>query len=147
VDGPFEEVREMVAGKEFIQGSETILVAEDEKEVRKLSVQILKRQGYRVLEASNGVEALKIFEQQKDPVHLILTDVVMPHMGGKELADRLRSICPKIKVVFTSGYPDRALAQKARSDSHLDFLGKPFSPAGLLQKVREVLDRRGLSTV
>jgi two-component system cell cycle sensor histidine kinase/response regulator CckA len=68
-------------------------------------------------------------------------------MGGKELADRLRNICPNVKIVFTSGYPDRALAQKARSDSHLDFLGKPFSPAGLVQKVREVLDRRGLSTV
>jgi signal transduction histidine kinase/ActR/RegA family two-component response regulator len=147
VDGPIEEVREVVAREEFIQGSETILVAEDEREVRKLSVQILKKQGYRVLEASNGVEALRIMEQQKDPIHLILTDVVMPQMGGKELADRLRNICPNVKIVFTSGYPDRALAQKARSDSHLDFLGKPFSPAGLVQKVREVLDRRGLSTV
>jgi len=147
VDEPLEEVKEVMAGKGFIQGSETILVAEDEREVRKLSVQILKKQGYRVLEASNGAEALRIFELQKDPVHLILTDVVMPQMGGKELADRLRSICPNIKVLFTSGYADSALAQKDRFDSHLAFLGKPFSPTGLLQKVREVLDRRGLSTV
>jgi len=147
VDEPLEKVREVVAGKGSIQGSETILVAEDERELRKLNVQILKEQGYRVLEASNGVEALRIFERQKDSVHLILTDVVMPQMGGKELADRLRSICPNIKVLFTSGYADSALAQKDLSDSHLAFLGKPFSPTGLLQKVREVLDRRGLSTV
>lgn len=141
-DEPLEEVREMVAGEGFSQGNEKILVVEDEKEVRKLSVQILKNQGYTILEASNGVEALRIFEQQNDPVHLILTDVVMPQMGGKELADRLRSISPSIKIIFTSGYTDRAIAQNGQFHDRLDFLEKPFSPAGLVQKVREVLDRR-----
>jgi len=141
VDEPLEEVRGAMIGEELPRGSETILVVEDEEEVRKLALRSLKRQGYKVLEASNGSEALMICEEQKEPIHLILTDVVMPKMGGKELADRLKTIRPEIKVLFTSGFTNNAIAHHGVLTPGIAFLEKPFSPAALAQKVREVLDR------
>ncbi len=141
VDEPLEEVRAASTGEELPSGSETILVVENQEDVRKLALRVLERQGYRVLEASNGSEALMICEEGKEPIHLILTDVVMPKMGGKELADRVKTIRPEIKVLFTSGFTGNAMAHHGILDSGIALLQKPFMPSALAQKVREVLDR------
>ena len=100
-----------------------------------------EEEGYNVLEASNGGEALTIFEEQKEPVHLILTDVVMPKMGGKELSDRIKAVRPEIKVLFTSGFTSDAIVHQGILDSGVVLLQKPFSPSRLAQRVREVLDK------
>jgi CheY-like chemotaxis protein len=124
------------------RGKETVLLVEDEAPVRGLAVRVLRNQGYRVLEAANGEEALSVAgEHAGEKIHLLLTDVVMPQMGGKELADRLKALRPEIKVVFTSGYTDEAIVRHGVLEPGTDFLQKPFSPASLAQKVREVLDR------
>jgi two-component system cell cycle sensor histidine kinase/response regulator CckA len=123
------------------QGSETVLVVEDEPSVRSLATHILRHQGYRVLEATNGEEALRVAQERLEEIHLLLTDVVMPRMGGKELADRLKTLRPNLEVLFISGFPDEAIAHHGILDSGVVLLQKPFSPAALAQKVREVLDR------
>jgi CheY-like chemotaxis protein len=113
---------------------------EDEETVRRLTREVLKTQGYTVLEARDGVEALSIFEQRDGTIDLMLTDVVMPRIGGAELARRVRSISPNMKVVCMSGYTDDALLHHGVSDANIAFLQKPFTPAALTRKVREVLD-------
>jgi len=123
------------------RGSETVLVVEDEPSVRTLAAHILRDQGYRVLEAGEGEEALRVAQEHLAEIHLLLTDVVMPRMGGKELADRLKTLRPRVKVLFVSGFPDDAIAQHGILAPSIAFLQKPFSPATLAQKVREVLDR------
>ncbi len=122
-------------------GTETILLVEDEASVRELAVHILRQQGYTVLEASNGEEALQLAQQRlPEEIHLLLSDVVMPQMGGRELADKLRELRPDVKVLFTSGYTDDAIIQHGVLKAGLAFLQKPFSPVVLARKVREVLD-------
>jgi two-component system, cell cycle sensor histidine kinase and response regulator CckA len=116
---------------------ETILLVEDEPAVRQLFAQALARAGYRVLEARNGQEALKVFDEHGEAVDLLLTDMRMPYMGGAELAKRLRSRRLTLKLICISGYPGTLDADEA-----VDFLAKPFSRDDLLSKVREVLDRR-----
>ena len=115
---------------------ETILLVEDEPAVRQLFAQALTRAGYRVFEARNGQEAVKLFDQHGDSIDLLLTDVRMPYMGGLELAQTLRARRVSLKLICISGYPG--------SDTEMsnDFLAKPFSRDDLLKKVREVLDRR-----
>jgi len=116
---------------------ETILLVEDEPAVRGLFAQALMRAGYRVLEARNGQEAMKVFDQHGDTIDLLLTDMRMPYMGGAELAQHLRSRRNTLKLICVSGYP-----AGTDSDVTTDFLAKPFSRDDLLSKVREVLDRR-----
>lgn len=116
---------------------ETILLVEDEPAVRQLFAQALARAGYRVLEARNGQEAMKVFDQHGDTIDLLLTDMRMPYMGGAELAQQLRSRRLTLKLICISGYPGTVDAELAS-----DFLAKPFSRDDLLKKVREVLDRR-----
>jgi signal transduction histidine kinase/PAS domain-containing protein len=140
VDEPLEEARKKVVKEKFPGGSETILVVEDEEEVRKLAVTILKRQGYRILEAAHGGDAFLICEQGKERIHLLLTDIVMPEMNGPELARRLRYFYPEMRVLFMSGYTDNAILQHGLLDKEMFFLQKPFSVDGLVGKVREVLD-------
>ncbi len=123
------------------RGSETILLVEDEPSVRGLAVQILRENGYRLLEAANGNEALRMAQEYAGEIHLLLTDVVMPQMGGKELANRLKTLRPGMKVLFTSGYTDDAIVHHGVLNSGIDFLQKPFSPETLAQKVREILDK------
>jgi PAS domain S-box-containing protein len=135
-----EELTEDLHGEDLPQGRETVLVVEDEERVRQLSVRILTRQGYRVWEAANGVEALRICERQKEPIDLMLTDVVMPQMGGKELAEKVQPLRPQMRVLFTSGYMDDDSVHKILNSGN-QFLKKPFSPTVLACKVREVLDR------
>ena len=115
---------------------ETILLVEDEPAVRQLFAQALLRAGYRVHEARNGQEALKIFDEHGDGIDLLLTDIRMPYMGGTELAQVLRARRHSLKLICISGYPgaiDTGLTS--------DFLAKPFSRDDLLNKIREVLDR------
>jgi len=116
---------------------ETILLVEDEPAVRQLFAQALTRAGYRVHEARNGQEAIKVFEQYGDGIDLLLTDLRMPYMGGVELAKQLRARRLTLKLLCISGYPGADAAELMT-----DFLAKPFSREDLLSKVREVLDRR-----
>ena len=118
-------------------GGETILLVEDEPAVRQLFAQALMRAGYRVYEARNGQEAMKLFEQHGDGIDLLLTDLRMPYMGGAELAQLLRARRQTLKLICVSGYPT-----PGDDDLAADFLSKPFSREDLLSKVREVLDRR-----
>jgi two-component system cell cycle sensor histidine kinase/response regulator CckA len=127
---------------ELPKGNERVLVAEDEDLVRGLAVNILTRQGFKVLEARNGLDALeKVRKNQGGPIHLLLTDMVMPYMGGGELAEKIAAEFPKIKIMFTSGYTDHSVVQKW-IDQGSRFLQKPYNPSELLITVREVLDGR-----
>lgn len=121
-------------------GSETVLLVEDENLVRKLVRTILESRGYLVLEAPGGEEAFHICRSYQEPIHLLITDVVMPKMKGKEVADRLRSIYPEMKVLFVSGYTSDMIDQHGILESGTHFLQKPFAPVDLLNRVRELLD-------
>jgi two-component system, cell cycle sensor histidine kinase and response regulator CckA len=122
-------------------GTETILLVEDEPAVRALAARVLRAQGYHVLESADGVEALRIAQEFTGPtIHLLLTDVVMPQMGGRALAEQLRALLPGIKTLFISGYTDEAITHHGGVEPGIDLLQKPFSPRTLVQKVREVLN-------
>jgi CheY-like chemotaxis protein len=121
-------------------GTETVLVAEDEDAVRRAAVRILESAGYRVLVAANGDAAVRLCEQHQDEIRLLLTDVVMPNMSGRELALRVRALIPGLTVLFMSGYADDAIVHHGVLDPGTRFIGKPFSVAELRRKVREVLD-------
>jgi PAS domain S-box-containing protein len=125
--------------------AETILVVEDEDELRTLVERVLARAGYVVLTAANGEEALGIFEQHKGAVRLLLTDVVMPEMNGKELADQLVLQSPRLRILYMSGYTDEAIIQYGVVTPGTHFLGKPFNPAQLTRMVRKVLDEEASS--
>ena len=127
-------------------GKETLLLVEDDDNVRKLASQILKRHGYVVLEASNGLEALEIEKKYDGSIDLLVTDVVMPEMGGGLLAEALRSRRPEIKVLYMSGYPKDGLESHSRLQVPGDFLPKPFNGISLPQTVRAVLDEKSLGT-
>jgi two-component system, cell cycle sensor histidine kinase and response regulator CckA len=123
-----------------IQGSETILLAEDEEMVRTLARQVLEMYGYHVLEASHGGAALLVCERHPGRIDLLITDVVMPEMSGRELADRLVQLRPNMKVLYMSGYTDKAIVHQGVLDEGADFIQKPFATYALARKVRAVLD-------
>jgi PAS domain S-box-containing protein len=122
-------------------GNEVVLLVEDQDRVRGLTREVLSGCGYTVLEAPNGCEALKVVQEHTGPIHLLMTDVVMPEMNGRALADRLASLRPEIRVLFTSGYTDGAVVRHGVLKAKTAFLQKPFTPEGLAAKVREVLDQ------
>jgi CheY-like chemotaxis protein len=124
------------------QGTETILLVEDDEMVRKLVSEVLESDGYRLLEAPNGVAALSISAQYREPIHLLLTDVVMPEMSGRELANRLAAVHPEVKVLYMSGYTDDVIVHHGVLDEETEFIQKPFTPDVLARKIREVLDRQ-----
>jgi CheY-like chemotaxis protein len=142
VEGDLEPLSASAGTDSFPQGSETILLVEDDPSVRDLANRLLKQQGYRVFEAAHGEDALRIGQDTAgEKIHLLLTDVVLPQMGGKELADQLKESRPDLKVLYMSGYTDYAIAHHGILNSDTHFLQKPFSLKTLSQKVREALDR------
>jgi two-component system, cell cycle sensor histidine kinase and response regulator CckA len=122
------------------RGRETVLVVEDEEAVRVLVRSILEENAYTVLTASDGVEAQKVGRSHKTPIHLIVTDVVMPKMGGREAAETLAPHLPGVKVLYMSGYTDESIVHHGVLESGIPFLEKPFTPDALLRKVRQTLD-------
>jgi PAS domain S-box-containing protein len=142
VDEPLKEMSERVLRKESPRGNETILIVEDQEEVRKLTVQILRRQGYTVFEASHGEEAMRVAQgHAEEGIDLLLTDVVMPGMSGRELAEKLGFLLPKMKVLYMSGYTDDAIVRHGVLEEGVNCLQKPFTLDSLARKVREVLDK------
>ncbi len=141
IDEALEEVSKKKAKKELPGGGETILVIEDEEIVRKLTVKLLRQQGYRILEVCRWEEALTLCEECRDPIHLILTDVVMPEVNGPQLMERLRQVRQDFKVIYMSGYADQTIVKLGILDQGISFLQKPFSQDSLLHKIREVLDQ------
>jgi two-component system, cell cycle sensor histidine kinase and response regulator CckA len=123
-----------------IGGNETVLVAEDEPSVRELAVRILRNRGYTVLEASNGREALNIVRKYAGEIHLVLTDVIMPGMSGKDLISELTITRPGIKALYISGYTSNAIVHNGILDSDVNFLQKPFTIESLTRKVREAIE-------
>jgi DNA-binding response OmpR family regulator len=123
-------------------GHETILVAEDELGVRRFVKDVLARNGYTVLEAGNGRDALDLAARHSGRIHLLITDLVMPEMGGVELAAHVGQFDPRPAVLFMSGYSDRPLAAEVRGA----LIEKPFTPTALLDRVREVLGRESAAS-
>jgi PAS domain S-box-containing protein len=123
------------------QGSETILLAEDETGVRTLVTETLRRHGYHVLAADDPEEALRLARTHAQPIHLLVTDVIMPRMNGKQLADQVAALRPSIRVLYISGYHDEMIPLSGRPDSQVFFLRKPFTPAVLTRRIRDVLAR------
>jgi signal transduction histidine kinase/CheY-like chemotaxis protein len=136
-----EEARDEESGEKLPGGGETILVVEDDSDLRRLMAQALKRQGYRALEAANGEEGLLVFDKYRQEIDLIVTDIVMPMMTGFELTDLLGPLCPQMKVVYISGYPDNPRLQQRNLISDANFIPKPFSLEDLATKIRRVLDQ------
>jgi two-component system, cell cycle sensor histidine kinase and response regulator CckA len=130
-----------LAPAEISAGNETILLVEDEENVRVFVREILERSGYKVLEARQGDEGLQIGEGTREPIHLLVTDVIMPQMGGPELARRITSSHPETRVLFISGYADGALNEDHVVPEYAALLLKPFTPDAFMRKVREVLER------
>ncbi len=128
-----------------LDGSETILLVEDEAAVRALSVQTLRRRGYTVLEAMNGEEALRVVQGREKEIVLLVTDMIMPQMNGKELAQRLLALHPHLKVLYASGYTENTIMHEGVLEPGVDFLAKPFTPTQLAGKVREILDQQAAS--
>ncbi len=126
---------------ETLDGDETILVVEDEESIRRFAVRALSRRGYQVLQAGDGEAAMELIRQHAGPVHLLLTDVVMPKMDGRQLAHELAQRFPSVRVLYTSGYTDDAIVRHGILQAEVSFLSKPYVPLTLLRRVREVLDR------
>jgi CheY-like chemotaxis protein len=116
-------------------------MVEDELGVRNLAALVLRGNGYKVLEAADGTEALQIVEKQQEVIDLLLTDVVMPGMSGRQLADRVRALRPEIRVLYQSGYTDDAIVHYGVSRAEAAFVQKPYTAAALTRKVREVLEQ------
>ena len=119
--------------------TETVLLAEDEEVVRNLTRQVLEMNGYKVLEAANGGAALMLCEEHKGPIHLLITDVVMPEMSGRKLAERLSAVRPNMRVLYMSGYTDEAIIRHGVLDEGTEFIQKPFTPESLAHKINELL--------
>jgi PAS domain S-box-containing protein len=123
-----------------LQGSETILVAEDSESLREMAQEYLESMGYNVIAAASGEKALQWAKEFDGPIHLLLTDVVMPEMSGPELANQLASLRPGMKIIFTSGYTDDAIARQGILDPEVAFIQKPYRPRALAKKIRQVLN-------
>jgi signal transduction histidine kinase len=139
-EAPVKEVEVEADDRESLQGTETVLLVEDEAVVREMATEILRDAGYHVLEAKHGPEALILGSRHSGAIHLMLTDVVMPQMSGRELAEQLTPLRRDMKVLYMSGYTDDAIVHHGVLDEGTAFIGKPFTPSALARKVREILD-------
>ncbi|MCP4601554.1 MAG: PAS domain S-box protein [Proteobacteria bacterium] len=124
------------------RGTETVYIVEDESMVRNIATKILTRLGYKVVSADDGLHALAAANDKGIPIDLLLTDIVMPNMNGRELAEKLHKQYPEMKVLFTSGYTENVIVHHGVLEEGLNFIGKPYTPQGLAEKVRKVLDAR-----
>jgi signal transduction histidine kinase len=141
VEQPVDATARLVQTGPLPRGSETLLVVEDEPSVRHLARDVLEAQGYEVLRAANGQHALAVAREHKGaPIRLVITDVIMPVMGGKAMVEWLKTTEPDLKILFTSGYTDDASAHHGALETGVEFLPKPYTPATLVCKVREMLD-------
>jgi PAS domain S-box-containing protein len=142
IDAPVEGVK--TAGSLSVpRGTETVLLVEDAAAVRAVAKQVLERQGYTVLEAPDGEVALHVAQKHRGPIHLLLTDVVMPVLSGRRLAEQLALVRPDMKVLYASGYTDDSVVRHGILEAGTAYLQKPFTPDSLARKVREVLDAPG----
>jgi CheY-like chemotaxis protein len=121
-------------------GGETILLVEDEETLRMMTKRVLTKRGYHVLEAADGLEGVAVAETYPGPIHLLVTDLIMPQLSGRELAERLTARTPGLRVLLMSGYTEDVLVRQGVESSETNFLQKPFSLSALTNKVREVLD-------
>jgi two-component system cell cycle sensor histidine kinase/response regulator CckA len=118
-----------------------VLLVEDDAQVRSFTAQVLAELGYKVTEASNGIEAMRLAAESEKELHLLITDLVMPQMSGRQLVDEMSWARPMTKVLFVSGYTEDAIIRNNLLSSDIDFLPKPFTPGELARKVRQILDR------
>jgi two-component system cell cycle sensor histidine kinase/response regulator CckA len=139
VDQPAESLEIERGSTEFYAGFETVLLVEDEDGVRSLIQLLLQRNGYKVIEAQNAEQALQLLETNKSRIHLLLTDLILPRLSGRELAERIMAQRPEIKCLFMSGYTDDSVVKSGILEHQMPFLQKPFSMEALLQKIREIL--------
>jgi CheY-like chemotaxis protein len=140
IEEPVTVIEPAVPTVETFQGAETVLLVEDADALRKLTHMLLEQHGYRVLAAANGAEALLKTQEKPERINLLLTDVIMPGLNGRALAERLGSLQPGLKVLYMSGYTDDAIVNHGVLESGTYLLHKPFSEESLIRKVREVLD-------
>jgi two-component system cell cycle sensor histidine kinase/response regulator CckA len=141
VEAPAEPARGVQAAAPVARGTETVLLAEDEAPVRAVARQTLERYGYRVLEAASAEAALDVADRYSGPIHLLLTDVIMPGLSGRDLAVRLMTRRPDVRVIYMSGYTDDAITRHGVLEPGFVFVQKPFTPDALARTVRDVLDR------
>ena len=142
VDEPLETDAKSIKAGPLPHGTETVLLVEDEPDLKRLAQRLLEAQGYTVLHAANGQDALNVAREHKGaPIRLVITDVIMPQMDGKVMAEWLKTTYPDLKILFTSGYTDEAMAQLGVIKAGINFLAKPFTPAAFACKVRELLDQ------
>jgi two-component system cell cycle sensor histidine kinase/response regulator CckA len=128
------------SGRRSRRGSEVVLLVEDEDNIREPAIEILESRGYRVLAAPDAGRALAVAEEHAGPIHILVTDVVMPGLSGSELARLLSPRRPEMRVLYISGYPEDAISHHGVIDPEQNFLQKPFPPGRFLEKIREVLD-------
>ncbi|MHB8844091.1 MAG: c-type heme family protein [Nitrospirota bacterium] len=141
--GPASALPAMKNSRELRGGTETILVAEDDEAIRALTRSVLMEFGYTVMEAKDGEDAVRMFEQNRETIELLLFDVIMPRKNGKTAYEEIRRMRPDMKALFMSGYSADMISQEGILEKDLNFIAKPLSPTELLQKVREVLDSKG----
>jgi two-component system, cell cycle sensor histidine kinase and response regulator CckA len=142
VDQPVERIGSTRVAAEAPRGTETILLAEDEQDVREVAREFLESGGYTVIEARDGADALKRVESHQGNIDLLLTDMVMPGMTGQDLSARLLRNRPGLRVLFMSGYSERAAVDSAQGDSSMRLLAKPFSRWALLRAVHDILKQK-----
>ena len=129
------------AAREMVRGNETILLVEDEQSVREMALKLLKHIGYKVLCASNAGEALAQSQSHEGHIDLLMTDVVMPGINGRELAERPHRLRPEMKVLFTSGYTEDVIVLRSVLDANVSFIAKPYSLHAVAKKIREILHK------